>query len=709
MALFGGQKTEDETPPLLERESQEIRRVGREAYRWLGPRYIWYKKIRTAKPSALPFLDGQNLEEQMRATRAALQMLERTLNAGLVVAFNSTLKSLDKLEEKPEGLPAAVDMPDRSKPPRLNDENDAVIITYMPLRFINLAKMARDKGKGVDFYTEGLVKKLWFKVVGFYADPRNWKTERLAYFFDGLAEDADLAAINDRLAPLKTELELFEASYLMFKFGTPPRRKEAGTANTLDEVFDVSVQQQVMDLYFQSVIHTGLTHFLFRYYVTLLAAMPNPKGMRLISQIFRPVLAKADQVRIRFQASFAMERSKIGLRPQYQEFFKKMEAQPFVTEAERGGKKVQLHNYTHRLLELAAFPRTGGFGGKQAEHWRAFLAREVLGKAPLERGCAVLVELLDTILHSTQFAIDGKLEVVNDLRTFAEEQEQLSRQELRKKEKAVADAKRKKLASARKFKSTEQFDMVKTIEQEAADLEEQGQKMLDAVEAAIEKRKTALSERADSMEEAAKQESENHLGRAGAAVFALAEEVDKEKKLHQAFVQYVLAQIQGDNDLIYLDFYKNLFSLVPGLYPTEKMLLREAVSSRTKLEEGDMKVSAEESQAYEQQIVTKKTELTMETPGILEQRFRHNTVNTTLDKVLNAGLTQASLALALSLGASAPNKPVVKLPPPVVQKLLALNQLMHPFAEHDISLPNVAETEPPAKRVNFNRLQKLLE
>jgi hypothetical protein len=49
----------------------------------------------------------------------------------------------------------------------------------------------------------------------------------------------------------------------------------------------------------------------------------------------------------------------------------------------------------------------------------------------------------------------------------------------------------------------------------------------------------------------------------------------------------------------------------------------------------------------------------------------------------------------------------VKLPPPTVRKLLALNQLMHPIPEHDLLLPNVEPDAPLTKRINFNRLAKL--
>lgn len=79
-----------------------------------------------------------------------------------------------------------------------------------------------------------------------------------------------------------------------------------------------------------------------------------------------------------------------------------------------------------------------------------------------------------------------------------------------------------------------------------------------------------------------------------------------------------------------------------------------------------------------------------------------------IDDLLSMGLNHASLLLLFSLPFSGPNKPAAKLPGEAVKKLLMLNQLSNPVAENDITLPNVEASAPAMKRVNFNRLQKLM-
>jgi hypothetical protein len=75
--------------------------------------------------------------------------------------------------------------------------------------------------------------------------------------------------------------------------------------------------------------------------------------------------------------------------------------------------------------------------------------------------------------------------------------------------------------------------------------------------------------------------------------------------------------------------------------------------------------------------------------------------------MLDLGLNAASLNALLHMPLSPPNKPATKLPQPLVRKVLALNQLMHPIPEQDLMLPNVEADAPLIKRINFNRLAKL--
>ena len=98
----------------------------------------------------------------------------------------------------------------------------------------------------------------------------------------------------------------------------------------------------------------------------------------------------------------------------------------------------------------------------------------------------------------------------------------------------------------------------------------------------------------------------------------------------------------------------------------------------------------------------------MEVPGLLESKLTQGPVAVSVDNLLNMGLTGASLRLLFQLPFAGANRPAGRIPMEAVKKLLLINQLTHPMPENDVVLANVEATAPPLKRVNFNRLQKLM-
>ena len=710
--MLGRKKSEDtegEAPPALEKEQRVIAQLNTVAYGWLGPRYAWFNKIRTAQKSAFPLLGGQNLEQQMEATRSALQLLGRNFQNGLAMGVNSTLTSLKGCNYPLEGLPEKIETADRSTPPTISDEHDALIISFAPIKFLSLGKMVRDKGKGVEFYADGLIKKLYFKVVGFFCDPANWYPERQGYFLHDLPADADFATVNGRISPLKADLESFASGYQMFHFGKTPRREgEAGVANTLDETFELSTKDLVADLFFQSFIINGLEKFLFRYYLTLVSATKNPRALRGLTSAFQPALAKVEEIRLNYQASFSLEREKIRLRPQFQEFYKETENQPVVELVKVKKQEVRKINYIHKLLETTAYPRGPNFSEKQARHWQEYLKREVVDHIEEDWGRSVLLELLTIMLRITQFSVDAKLKVAEALRDFATNQEKMAVRQVAEQKRKLGEAKRRKLATARKFRTTKQFDVVKTIEAEAQALEETGHQEIEKFEEAVVRRKEGMLERAAQMKEGAEEEGKKLNWQSAAALYKLVNGLDPESDVRNVFIPFLLEHIQTDNDTAYLTLYKNLFHVVSGMYPMEKVVLRKALQTKINLEEDEMVVTPEEEAAYQEQIVAGITQLNLDAPNTLEHRLVQGQVNTTVENLLDVGITRDSLRLVLSLPVNLPNKPTVRLPRKVVSRLLGLSQLKNPFPETDLILPNVDPNSPAAKRLNLNRLAKLL-
>ena len=705
--MLGKAKTTEEAPVFMMREGQTVLHLNREAMQWLGQRYEWYNKIRTAKKGGLKIFKEASLEEQMEATRSALVLVSNTLNTSLMMAYNAVIDAVKNLKNEPEDWPGKVEG-DRASAPLLTPEQDATVIAWSPVKFLNLAKQVRDKGKGLDFYVDGLVKKTYFKVIGYYSDPRNWDPERMGYFLTGLEPDAGLQEVQGRLGSLKSEMDLFVLSLFPFKFGKVSRRKEAGQKNAIDDTFDISDDELKRDLYFQTYLWTGLDRFFFRYYATLLSATENPRALRQISNIFHPVLAKISEINHRFQSSFATEREKLRIRKDFIEFQKQRESLPPVETIEVKGRQVRRINYTMRLLEGSSYSRAMQFNDRQKAVWVQWLETRVLGEMNAPLGYGVLLEILNTMIWDTMCSMEGKVKAAGDMRAFSDEQEKLGKLQLAQHKKRLEEEKRKKARAIGKFKAQEQMNMVETITKEMEELVRTGTARNEQMEEGIKKRREAMIARVDQLETAARKDREENLGKNAAALFNLIPPLDENRSFRGGLVAYLMNHLQEDKEETAHLLYRNLFSVIDDLFPTEKMMLRSAIAQKMTLEENDLQVSAEDMQAYQQQIVTRKAELNTEVPGLLEQRLSQGPVPVKVEELLNLNLTGASLRLLLSLNFSGTNMPSGKIPGEAVKKLLMLNQLTNPLPEHDIILPNVEASAQALKRVNFNRLQKLM-
>src|SRR5574341_1595800 len=205
----------------------------------------------------------------------------------------------------------------------------------------------------------------------------------------------------------------------------------------------------------------------------------------------------------------------------------------------------------------------------------------------------------------------------------------------------------------------------------------------------------------------AKEEGEQNTGRASGNIYRLAVAGDADRSLRTGLLAYLSRHIQEEKDASYQPLYRFLFGVLSDLSPVEKMTLRKVVAARRALGEGDLAVPEDDVRQYQQEIVTAKTELNMESPGLLESKLVHGQFQVKVSHLLDLGLTPASLDVLLTLPVSAPGKPAAALAPEVVAKLKALNQMMHPIAEHDVLLANVEADAPAAKRINFSRLAKL--
>ncbi|HEX7926924.1 MAG TPA: hypothetical protein VF678_04975, partial [bacterium] len=311
--MFGQKAPETPASTFLVEETQFLRHLDRQAHEWLGEHYRWYDKVRKAKKGEGEFFHDASLEEQMIATRAALARVTEALQTAIVLAHNGVAEQLGRGGTMPEGWPAPVAMPDRNNPPPTGPQQDTLVIAYHPLKFINLSRAVRDKGKGLPYYTDALVKKLWMKVIGYYCEPTHWDAERVGAFVSRIPPEADLAAVQGALGPLKTEVDILINNHQPFKFGRSRAAADPNAKQSADDLYKATDEEMVTDLYLQHFVLQGLDTFVFRYYMTLMGAAKNPRVPRMLSHMFLPLLQKTEEIRQQFQGSFLMERDKSRL------------------------------------------------------------------------------------------------------------------------------------------------------------------------------------------------------------------------------------------------------------------------------------------------------------------------------------------------------------------------------------------------------------
>jgi len=113
-----------------------------------------------------------------------------------------------------------------------------VIVQWCPLKFMIPSKVIREKGVATQRHSEGLVGKLLFKVVGFYALPENWNRKKITHYLWKIDDAMAYKDVVPYLEPLKKDLQKFSEVYELFKFGKASLSKDATQdADSFEDAF----------------------------------------------------------------------------------------------------------------------------------------------------------------------------------------------------------------------------------------------------------------------------------------------------------------------------------------------------------------------------------------------------------------------------------------------------------------------------------------
>ena len=328
------------------------------AYQMLGGKWVYYRKIKRAGQGHTLFRE-KSIMDQMKATQSALKFTSRSAKNQYRSIYKSCLQDIaTHTGQRKEQFPELPPTPKPSKPnevvtpPGIDDEHDHIIISWTPLKFLSPARIIRKKGQATQRHSEGLVAKLFFKVLGYYATSENWDPEKLTLYLRHITEKSTFSDVTRALNALKRDLTELTETYDLFKFGTAKLSKDATSdEDAFDDAMGVeSADDQVKTLYWYNFIYAGMEAFLFKYYLVLVTSTNSQQAVRYITQLFKPALAKAIEINIVFWGSFETDASKKKFRGPFNAYKADRAKDPLKKKIKTAQGIFEAYNYTLKLI-----------------------------------------------------------------------------------------------------------------------------------------------------------------------------------------------------------------------------------------------------------------------------------------------------------------------------------------------------------------------
>lgn len=348
----------------------------------LGAKWAYYRKIKNDSEN-FDFLKEKSLMQQMKATQSALKFTSKNAAKLYEAAYRSSLKDIKAYTGLSEGFPQPTEESETTEPSdrSLENECDAVIVCWTPVKFLLPAKTLRDKGVATQRHTEALIAKLYYKVVGYYADPDNWEKEKLTLYLHGITKKSTYREITKALEPLKADLLLLAKAYQPFKFGKASLSKDvAQDVDSFDDAMSVeSFESQVQALYWYEYLYRGMELFLFRYYLTLTTATPSELAIGYLATLFEPVLALAIEIKTLFLGSFETDRSKKVFRVPFIKLKAEKAEEPLRKRLKTRQGIYETYACNLGILERLGMDYSFSEPPKRNSQWWLFVKRYVLG------------------------------------------------------------------------------------------------------------------------------------------------------------------------------------------------------------------------------------------------------------------------------------------------------------------------------------------
>jgi hypothetical protein len=694
------------------------------AHQMLGEKWVYFRKIKRAGEGQNIF-HKKSIMEQMKATQAALKFSSRSTRKLYRLAYKNTLMDIStNTGIKNSNFPTLPETDDTGSSFATPPEIDATIIEWTPLKFLTPARQIRNKGRATQRHSEGLVAKLFFKVVGYYASDDNWEADKLTLYLRKLDENSSYPDVATALRTFKADLAKFNDVYEPFKFGKASLSKDSSSdEDAFDDAMGVeSFEEQVKSLYWFNFIYEGLELFLFKYYLTLISATNSIQAIRYITQLFEPVLLKAIEVKNIFLGSFETDLSKKTFRLPFHKYRELRLNDPVAKKLKTSKGIFETYNYNLNLLKRNGLPFEFSEPQGIKSQWAKFINTSLLNGVTYEtikketetkpikpeiRDYCVM-QIMTAMINCTQFIRRAKHQILERFEKRVEKDKELaSRREkiLRRNADRKIRQMRQKAAKLRRMKQNDSADI---FEMDIIRLQKKVENQCDDIRDDTLLELTLQKRRLQGLFDEISGEKSFSEGLTARRILELTDMLDLDGSYIRNFTKHISKIIQVEYSKEFEPFYNHLFEI---LKPStqEKVILIQSLEKSGGLEGIKLKLTEDEEVQIANMINLLKTKIKHGMPNIFESKLVFATTLIPIDDIFRISITNQSLQTLLRLKIVSPKsaRPFI-LKDVIVKALTVLNLVRNPVPKNNIILPGRTKMKDPQQAINGSELHKLL-
>lgn len=693
------------------------------AHQWLGAKWVYYRRIKHAGEDFKLFRQ-KSLAEQMKATQAALRFTSKHAKKSYRTVYRSSVNDIKKNTGiRTEDFPALSEVHMDKDTPSLTTEQDEVIISWTPEKFLLPSKTIREKGVATQPHSEGLVAKLFFKVVGFYATKENWDKEKLTIYLRKIHEKSTVHEVTSALSTLKDDLLQFSEMYVPFKFGKASLAKDkTSDEGVFDDDLGESFEDLLRTLYWHHFIYIGMEQFLLQYYLILVSSTSSTEAVRYLSQIFKPAFARAIENTCIFEGSFETDNSKRKFRKPYLQHKQERSEEPKIKKIKTKEGFYEVYSYNLKLLQENNLSFELQKQPEEDSAWGEFIDFDLMDAVSyrMEKGSVLpesvpqktidfaLVHILAMLIKCTQFRRRARHKSLERFQKRVEADRELTAKRV---EEIRRTAERQIRQMQRKIAKLRRMDQKETADVYRKDIEifrRRLQDKCDTIEKTSQQEIKYQKRRLRSLFEEITAQDDLNEGNPARFLLGTVAAVSPKRDFLREFTKQVSKMIQDEYDPELEPLYKNLFHVL-DLSVQEKVIIIQSLE-KSEREDGVRLTLTEEEQKENQKIIKLlQLKIRKGMPDIFDCKAIFMTTLIPIEDMFKISVDNESLKVLLSLKVSSKRnaKPIL-LKEGIVKALMVLNLVKNPVPKHNVLQGEREHMKDPQKIINGTLLTQLL-